>query len=372
MAGTQQNSVFIIAYPANLADVEAFVLGNDTSLGRPLPAGGFLVDTSLVTTRILGSTLAAVAYGLTIFLYFTCLGHLSRRPARSEDFKRKWGPYAYITGMIGLSTATFLQSTIYATTSISLVRAEQIHGFVDTLMAYGSPFPILFIIWMAEGLMFYHAVGLYRRIQAVPRYFLFIFLGALFLISLGGGVQLFITAETVAVWASRDEAASFVKLLILGGDERHIKALIASGVFVIATTFSGNLLLCVLIVARLIQHQKYFMNILGPEHVSIYGRIIVMCVESCALTVATIVVGGVLWFAAGHIYAMIALMVLPQTCCISALMLISRVAQGKATDTSLTATEIAGRVVPIDFICQTEGVGEFPGARMEEARWSGK
>lgn len=130
----------------------------------------------------------------------------------------------------------------------------------------------------------------------------------------GGGVRLFIAAEIVAAWASRDEAASFVKLLILGGGERHIKAFIDSGVFVIITTFSGNLLLCMLIVTRLIQYQKRFANILGPDHVSVFRRIIVICVESCTLTVATIVVGGVLWFAAGHIYAMTALMVLPQTC----------------------------------------------------------
>ena len=125
---------------------------------------------------------------------------------------------------------------------------------------------------------------------------------------------LFIEAEIVADWSSRDEGASFAKLLILGGGERHVKAFITSGVFVIAATFSGNLLLCMLIVARLIQHWKYFVNILGKENTSVYGRIIVMCVESCALTVATIVTGGILWFAAGHIYAMVALMVLPQTC----------------------------------------------------------
>lgn len=53
-------------------------------------------------------------------------------------------------------------------------------------------------------------------------------------------------------------------------------------------------------------------------------------------------------------------------------MLVSRVAQGKATDTSLSAADIAGRVVPIHFICQAEGVGSFPGARMEEAKWSEK
>ena len=54
-------------------------------------------------------------------------------------------------------------------------------------------------------------------------------------------------------------------------------------------------------------------------------------------------------------------------------MLVSRVAQGKATDTSLNDTDIAQRVVPIHFICQTEEIGSFPGsACMEKAKWAGK
>ncbi len=151
MPVTQEDNIFIIAYPANSADVQAFFLGNDTLTGHPPPKGGFVVVTTLLKARSLGNTLAAVAYGIVILLYFICLEHLRRRPTRSPDWK--WGSYAYITCLIGMSTATFVQSTIYATTSVSLEHAEEIHGFVGTLMAYGSPFPILFIIWMAEGLM---------------------------------------------------------------------------------------------------------------------------------------------------------------------------------------------------------------------------
>ncbi len=151
MPVTQEDNIFIIAYPANSADVQAFFLGNDTLTGHPPPKVGFVVVTTLLKARSLGNTLAAVAYGIVILLYFICLEHLRRRPTRSPDWK--WGSYAYITCLIGMSTATFVQSTIYATTSVSLEYAEEIHGFVGTLMAYGSPFPILFIIWMGEGLM---------------------------------------------------------------------------------------------------------------------------------------------------------------------------------------------------------------------------
>ena len=142
MPVAQEDNIFIIAYPANPADVQAFFLGNDTLPGHPPSSGGFVVVTTLLKARSLGNTLAAVAYGIAILLYFICVGHLRRRPMRSPDWK--WGPYAYITCLIGMSTATFVQSTIYATTSDSLEHAEEIHGFVGTLMAYGPSQPDMF------------------------------------------------------------------------------------------------------------------------------------------------------------------------------------------------------------------------------------
>ncbi len=207
MLATQEDNNFVIACIATYADIQAFMHENGTMKGCPLSRAPFLVDTSLLKARILGNTLAATAYGIAILLYFICLGHLRRRPTHFLNFKRKWGPYAYTTIMIGLSTAAFLQSTNYVTTSTSLVHAEQIHNFADILMACGGPLPILFIIWMADGLMvsnkiqgkstarctdflqfglkLCHTVGLYQQVQTVPRYFLFAFLGALLLISLG-------------------------------------------------------------------------------------------------------------------------------------------------------------------------------------------
>ena len=46
-----------------------------------------------------------------------------------------------------------------------------------------------------------------------------------------------------------------------------------------------NIVLAVLIVSRLVYHQRYDRNTLGVEHGSPYTNIITMCVESCALIV---------------------------------------------------------------------------------------
>ena len=146
-------NVISIVCPATDADIQAFIDGNNTLLSCPLSQAPFLVNTTLLKARSLGNTLAAVAYGIAILLYLSCIGHLQCRSTQFLEFKRKWGPYAYITGMIGLSTVAFLQSTIYITTSNSIIHAEQIHNFADTMMACGCSVPVLFTIWMADGLM---------------------------------------------------------------------------------------------------------------------------------------------------------------------------------------------------------------------------
>jgi hypothetical protein len=50
-----------------------------------------------------------------------------------------------------------------------------------------------------------------------------------------------------------------------------------------------NVILAVLIVARLVYHRRYVRNTLGVEHGSPYTNVITMCVESSALMV---IVGG--------------------------------------------------------------------------------
>ena len=56
--------------------------------------------------------------------------------------------------------------------------------------------------------------------------------------------------------------------------------------FIVLSTLI-NIILAVLIVFRLIFHQRHVRNVLGAEHGSLYTNVIIMCVESSALMVIT-------------------------------------------------------------------------------------
>lgn len=130
----------------------------------------------------------------------------------------------------------------------------------------------------------------------------------------GSGLGLLRMAGEVAAWSEKEGTISFVELLIVEGGERHILALSNNGFFFTVTSSCSNFLLCTLISARLLQQQRHFASVLGSEPESPFRRIIVMCVESCALIMATIITGGVFWFAVGRTYTMVPLLVLPQIC----------------------------------------------------------
>ncbi|KDR67223.1 hypothetical protein GALMADRAFT_1126097 [Galerina marginata CBS 339.88] len=99
------------------------------------------------------------------------------------------------------------------------------------------------------------------------------------------------------------------------------------------STFS-NILLSILIVSRLLYHQKYLRRVLGVGHGSLYTRIITMCVESCALIVFFMAV-YIIMFGTGCNAQFAPLFLLPHICAISALMIVRRVAHGTESTTTI-------------------------------------
>ena len=71
----------------------------------------------------------------------------------AQSRRLKLTMYGYVTCVLVLGTASFLQNTIYATVTSSFIRPERIDNLMDTLSAYGAPLPSLFIIWLADGLL---------------------------------------------------------------------------------------------------------------------------------------------------------------------------------------------------------------------------
>lgn len=159
-----KEDIFILVFPVSFANA-SYILSNTTLNGTlpsyfnpssdPLSGGkvGFVADTTLLRARVLGNTLAAIAYGFSLLLFITCVKHLRQKKTYFYGRRQKWGLYGYTTGVIVLGTAAFLQNTIYATMSSSFVRPERINSLIDTLSAYGAPLPSLFIIWATDGLM---------------------------------------------------------------------------------------------------------------------------------------------------------------------------------------------------------------------------
>ena len=75
-----------------------------------------------------------------------------------------------------------------------------------------------------------------------------------------------------------------------------------------------NIVLALLIIFRLVHHQRQMRKILGAEHGSPYSHIITMCIESSALIVVFSVAYIVLGFWRANGPAIIPLLLLPHIC----------------------------------------------------------
>ena len=74
-----------------------------------------------------------------------------------------------------------------------------------------------------------------------------------------------------------------------------------------------NIILALLIVLRLVHHQRHIRKVLGAQHGSLYSKVITMCVESSALIVIFSGVYTVLIFEQGN-GALIPFLLLPHIC----------------------------------------------------------
>lgn len=345
---------FVITYRAKYSENHTSIVFADDSLSRPLLADGLVVDTTLLQARIIGNTLAGLTYGISVLMYIICLKHLRKRNPSFTTVRRKWALYAYTTGMIGLSTAAFLQNTVFTTTSATLIERQQ-HRFSDALTGYGDGLPLLFSIWGADGLMvrerkkipnagrmqpiltipmqLFRTFVLYRGIPSKLRNPLFCLLAVLLLASFckfhylvrdrlvnigieASGILFFIASQRLVTLYSRVENndSIFTIMNLLTAHDPHISLYVNTAIFLIATTFTINVVLVSLIVLRLYHHQKFIEKTLGIKHGSPYRRVMAICVESCALMITTILLTTVVYLSSGLVHSIIPLLMLPQNC----------------------------------------------------------
>jgi len=253
---------------------------------------------SLFETQMLGTMISAILYGIVVMLCFDCFKLLFKNSNDATAPSRPVRRFLvfFILMMFLLSTVSLVQGMLISVTSV-------FRGYNFPSLPGGAPFVLPFSIWASDGFMLWRCAILYQGIPPFSRTLLLCFISLVWLAAFGSGMSLFFSPSSMRL----------PTLLIVS----------------FSTFF--NIIISVMIVVRLVRHQSYLRKVLGPGHGSPYTRIMAMTVESAALL---ILVGIPYVFLVGYQNpdgSMMLLSLLPQICSISPLLIVSRVAQGRAT-----------------------------------------
>ena len=127
---------------------------------------------------------------------------------------------------------------------------------------------------MELQLQIWRCVVLYQDVAKGPRILVVVLLSLLSIISFGMSPSLRLALQLV------HEVQGSGGMMLLG---------LTSGSFftmvIVLLTTLVNITLALLIILRLIHHQRHIRKILGAQHGSPYSKIITMCVESSALII---------------------------------------------------------------------------------------
>lgn len=263
---------------------------------------------------MLGTIISAVAYGIVVMLSLDCFKLLFRRNITVPSRPMRRFLVFFISFMLLLSTLALIQGVLVSATSV-------FRGKSFPSLSGGAPFVLPLSIWASDGFMLWRCAVLYQGISRTARVALLSFISLVFLAALGSGISLFVNPLS----------GRLPTLLIIS----------------FSTLF--NVIICVLIVVRLIFHQIYLRSVLGPGHGSPYTRIMAMTVESAALLIILGIPYVFLVAYQNSNGSMFVLLLLPQICAISPLLIVYRVAQGRAAMQMPAEEKLGGKLGSLHF-----------------------
>lgn len=257
--------------------------------------------------KMLGTIISAIAYGIVIVLSGNCFLLLVKKRGIYSNRMRIF-LVIYVTVMLAISTWAIIQSIW----GITLLIFQDVNVPESLLISY-SPDTLPLAIWGADGFMIWRCIVLYQDVARGPRVLVVVLLSLLSIFSLACGVLMF-------VGLNADDSLFTVVLIIF--------------------SLLVNIILALLIVLRLVHHQRRIQKVLGAEHGSPYSKIITMCVESSALMLIFSGVYAVLVFEQAN-GSLIPFLLFPHICVISPLLIVYRVAKGRSMTTTLKSSERA-------------------------------
>ncbi|KAF9559953.1 hypothetical protein CPC08DRAFT_762994 [Agrocybe pediades] len=261
-----------------------------------------ILDADSLKVQMLGTIVSAIVYGMGFMLYIDCFSLLLRQH-RSKADERVRNPsrnmrhflFFFITLLILLATLAEVQAIVV--TTVSIFGGPRVPG-----LAEGAPLFLPFSVWSSDSFMLWRCATLYQGIPRSSRFALLAFICLVFLASLGSGISIFM-----------DSITQRLPILLM----------------VSFSTFL-NIIICAMIILRLTFHQRYLQTVLGPGHGSPYNRVKAMSVESASLLIALGIPFVILVGTKCQNGSMFLLLLYPQICAISPILIVYRVAQGRA------------------------------------------
>ena len=240
--------------------------------------------------RMLDTSISATAYGIVIVLSGNCFLLLLKKRGIYSNRMRLF-LLIYVTVMLLLSTLAIILSTLGITFVIFRVVYLPLFVSLPLLNVY-SPTALPLTIWGADGFMvsiiLFHPNKHFHSIATTDMALCCLVSGR----SRGPQDSCHCPALTPLTHFVR-YVKFFLHFLYFHLLMKHKRAMmflslttddILAMVLILFSTFV-NIILAVLIILRLIHHQRHIRKVLGAQHGSPYSKIITMCVESSALIV---------------------------------------------------------------------------------------
>ncbi|PPQ93130.1 hypothetical protein CVT25_003662 [Psilocybe cyanescens] len=244
--------------------------------------------------QMLGTIVSSVAYGVVLMLSYNCLALFSVE--KSPTKKMRVFLNIFVVTLLLLSTSSFIQGALITSMAIFLDSVfPSLYG--------GATYALPVTIWMTDSFMI-HALFSGRNLvscilRQAPHKYAFE-LPAMLTTIIGSAVPLFM----------------------------NIPRRFPSILFVALST-GLNILITLLIVLRLSYHQNYLRSVLGNGYSSPYSRVITLTIESAALNLF-IQIPYLILVGLQSVGRSAFILTLPHIPIIATLLIIYRVAQGRA------------------------------------------
>ncbi|KAF9475964.1 hypothetical protein BDN70DRAFT_883058 [Pholiota conissans] len=190
------------------------------------------------------------------------------------------------------------------------------HRRLETIVSASAFITLPFAIFGADAFMVWRCWILYQGVHRVVKFTLFCILILLLFVSLATAVWMYMPLITI-------------QILVLP---------------TLGATLIVNILLSVLIITRLLNHERWMRKATGVrQRSSPFRNVIMICVESCALIIACALFGlGTTWRDSSLHLLAVPLTFLPHISAISAFLIILRVANGRAPSITNLASPTLG------------------------------